>query len=144
MKSVALWVGIAGSIASIVGLAMYFAPATPKIEARASGTGAVSVAGIKASGPVSVTIGEQPQGPLTVVPMSHEVFWEAITRADIGTLERLAKDGMKLKPEDLPQYFGRYFTPDTFEALHRHSALPAAGCPSEAHLLEFYLVAESV
>lgn len=86
----------------------------------------------------NVTFNAQPSEPLTVITMSHESFWEAITRNDINTMEKLEKNGMKLKPEFLTSYFSLYYTPENFAILEQYNAISDSGCPTDVHSLKFY------
>lgn len=132
------WLGVIGSLASIVGLALYFWPNEPKPQVSVPGAGSVGMAGMSVSGPITVTVQQTLPGSQVVVMMSHDQFWEAIARADNKMIERLAQEGMKLKPEYLQPYFNKYFTQETFEALQKYSALPATGCPTDLRSLSFY------
>lgn len=132
------WLGVIGSLASIVGFALYFWPTEPKPQVSVSGAGSVGMAGMSVNGPITVTVQQTLPGSQVVVMMSHDQFWEAIARVDMKTIERLAQEGMKLKPEYLQPYFNKYFTQETFEALQKNSALPATGCPTDLRSLGFY------
>lgn len=137
--------GVVGSVASIVSLALFFFPTEPKPQVSVSGSGSAGLADVRAGRDINIEVSVPATGgPQPVVLMSHDQFWEAIVRGDARIVERLAKEGMKLKPSYFNAYFSEYFTPETFAAMQKFGALPALGCPVSARQLSFYVAIKDV